>query len=53
MISDQKGWLHGTRGNLKCLYDKGADKEGKDNGDEDRLSIFPKDVLFRPDGILR
>jgi len=48
MIPDQKGRLHGTRGDFKCLYNKGADKKGKDDGDEDRLSIFPKDVLFRP-----
>jgi hypothetical protein len=48
MIPDQKGRLHGTRGDLEGLYDKGADKEGKDDGDEDRLSIFPKDILLRP-----
>jgi len=48
MISDQKGWLHGTRRDLKGLYDKGADKKGKNKGDQDRLSIFPKDVFFRP-----
>ena len=52
MIPDQKGRLHGTRGDFKCLYDKGTDKKGKDDGDEDRLSIFPKDVLFRPYSIL-
>ena len=52
MIPDQKGRLHGTRGDLEGLYDKGADKKGEDDGDEDRLSIFPKDVLFRPDSTL-
>ncbi len=52
MIPNQKGRLHGTRGNFKRLYDKGADKKGKDDGDEDRLSIFPQDVLFSLDGTL-
>ncbi len=46
MIPNQKGWLHGTRGDFKCLYNKCADKKSKDNGDEDRFSIFPQDVLF-------
>jgi len=46
MIPDQKGWLHGTRGDFESLHDKGADKEGEDNSDEDCLAIFPKDVLF-------
>ena len=53
MIPDQKGRLHGTRGDLEGLYDKGADKEGEDDGDEDRLSIFPKDVLLGLNRLLR
>ncbi len=52
MIPNQKGLLHGTRGDFERLYDKGADKKGEDDGDEDRLSIFPQDVLFSLDSAL-
>ena len=37
VVSYQKGWLHGTRGNLKCLHDKGPDKQGQNDGNQDGL----------------
>ena len=47
MIPDQQGWLHGTGGDLECLHNKGTDEKCEDNSYEDRLPIFPEDVLFR------
>jgi hypothetical protein len=42
MITNQKGWLHGTGRNFKGLNNKGPDKKGDQNGNDDRLCIFYK-----------
>ncbi|EKD40868.1 MAG: hypothetical protein ACD_74C00144G0002 [uncultured bacterium] len=48
MVADQQGGNHGTRGNLKGLHHKGADKQGKEQGDTDGLRVFAENG-FRVD----
>jgi hypothetical protein len=46
MVSDQKGRLHGTRGNLKGLDNKRSDEQGQQNSDSRSFSVLPPDTLF-------
>ncbi len=46
VVPDQKGLLHGTRGDFKRLNDKRTDKQGQKDGHKDRFNIFPKTALF-------
>ena len=53
VIPDEQGWLHGTGWYFEGLNYKSADEQGQNDGKEESLSIFPKDVLFWPHGRLR
>ena len=45
MISDQQGRNHGSRRNLEGLYDKHANGERQQHGDDDRFRILSNDGL--------
>jgi len=50
VIADLEGRLHGARGDLEGLDDKGADEGGDQDGDDDRLGVLPDLRGFRVRG---
>jgi hypothetical protein len=40
MVTHEQSWFHGTGWNFKSLNNKGSNKKGNQDGDDDRFQIF-------------